>query len=221
MDTEATALTKREPLFTTRFWLSCATHFTGAMALAFYILFPLFIRSLGGTELTIGAYAGIAGAAAVLARWPVGRLLDSHGSVSRFFLSYSFTAVAVRILGGRLPDRVGLQRVLFPALLVFAGGIFAIPHAGPQALILVGAACGAGHGYVFPILTVLTAERVAPGQRGRAVTWFTVMFDLGTTLASPAFGAVAEWQGYAAMFTLAGTAMLAGVAMMWREALPR
>jgi MFS family permease len=386
MNTATTGITGREPLFTVRFCLSCATHFTGAMALAFYILFPLFIRSLGGTELTIGVYAGIAGAAAVVARWPVGRLLDSHGrrrvllaagllhvaswlgflwidhlgvgsvllviahglaggslfaayftyasditpasrraegiamfgiwgmlpnglgpwlgeflldggsfsvlflvaaafaavsfgvstllsetaprphdssprgaiamqplpyrellaplfttfvfgsafyclftflvpfayaaghgSVSRFFLSYSFTAVAVRVLGGRVPDRIGLRRVLFPALVLFAAGVFAVPHVGPNGLILVGVACGAGHGYVFPILTVLTAERVSPAQRGRAVTWFTVMFDLGTTVASPACGAVAEWQGYPVMFTLAGVAMLAGVTVMWRK----
>src|SRR5215470_7547449 len=32
----------REALFTRRFWLACAMHFTGGMALSLYILFPLF-----------------------------------------------------------------------------------------------------------------------------------------------------------------------------------
>src|SRR5262249_42949875 len=54
-------------------------HFTGAMALSLYILFPLFIRRLGGSEFSIGLYAGIPGAAAVVARLPVGRLLDTQG----------------------------------------------------------------------------------------------------------------------------------------------
>jgi MFS family permease len=69
----------RDPLFTRRFWLACAMHFSGGMALSFYILFPLFIHKLGGSELSIGLYAGITGAAAVLARLPVGHLLDTQG----------------------------------------------------------------------------------------------------------------------------------------------
>ena len=68
-----------DALFTPRFWLACSVHFSGAMASSLYILFPLFIRHLGGSELTIGLYAGLTGAAAVAARIPVGRFLDSHG----------------------------------------------------------------------------------------------------------------------------------------------
>src|SRR5713101_5053156 len=68
-----------EPLFTRRFWLACSVHFTGAMAESLYILFPLFVRHLGGSEFTIGLLAGVTGAAAVAARVPVGRFLDTHG----------------------------------------------------------------------------------------------------------------------------------------------
>ena len=40
----------REPLYTAGFWHLCGIHFTGAMAAAFYILFPLYVRFLGGSE---------------------------------------------------------------------------------------------------------------------------------------------------------------------------
>ena len=67
-----------EALFTPRFWLACGMHFSGAMALSLYILFPLFIRQLGGSNFSIGLYAGLTGATAVAARLPVGHLLDTQ-----------------------------------------------------------------------------------------------------------------------------------------------
>ena len=66
-------------LFTRRFALACGMHFCGGMAGSLYILFPLFVRGLGGSEFVIGIYAGLTGAAAVAARIPVGRFLDTLG----------------------------------------------------------------------------------------------------------------------------------------------
>lgn len=374
-------------LFTPRFWLACAVHFTGALAGALYILFPLFIRSLGGNDFLIGAFTGLAGAAAVAARFPLGRLLDTQGrrrvlmaagavhvvswagfawidrlgapftalvilhglaggslfagyftyasditpiarrtegiamfgvfgmltnglspalgewliagpgfdayfltatalaalslllsallpetmparsaahradrpsvplsmrpllfplaitfvfavavnsvftflapfaqstgrgSVGSFFLAYSSAAVVVRVLGGRLPDRIGPRRVLIPALVVTAAGVLWVAHAdGRTALIAVGAVCGAGHGYAFPILNVLTMEQVAAAHRGRAVSWFTAMFDLGVTIANPILGAIADTAGYVTMYTVSGIALVGAAGAVWGKA---
>jgi MFS family permease len=361
-------------------------HFSGAMALSFYILFPLFIRQLGGSEFSIGLYAGMTGAAAVAARVPVGYLLDrqgrrrvlaaagalhvvawlgfewittlgvasvvlvllfglasgslfaafftyandivplsrhsegiamfgiwgilpnglapaagevliaragfhvyfmtaaafavislavslavpetavphsttahdaprdrfpwralmfllsttfvfgaainslftflapfahaeGRGSVGSFFMSYALTAVAVRVLTGRLPDRVGLYRVLIPALFLYAVGVLLVPHTEHSGgLILVGMMCGAGHGYAFPILNVLAVQQVAATHRGRVVSWFTAMFDLGNTVANPVLGGIAERAGYRAMFTASGLAILMAATAVWRRA---
>jgi len=376
-----------EPLFSRRFVLACAMHFCGAMAASFYILFPLFIRHLGGTELTIGLYAGLAGAAAVGARLPVGRLLDTQGrrrvlavagalsvaawlgflsvdsigiasalmvvgygmaagslfasyftyasdiipvmrrsegfglfgiwgmlpnglgpplaellihrggfrayflaaaafafvslcvslflpetagtapsgtepspprdgtfpgrglssvlalaflfatamesvfvfigpfayargrgSIGGFFLCYSLSAVAVRVFTGRVPDRVGLRTVLIPALFAYAAGVLLVPLViDAWALLLVGALCGAGHGYLFPILNALAVQEVSPGFRGRAVTWLTAMFDLGNTVANPLLGGLADRAGFGALFATSGlTLLLTAVVVWWR-----
>jgi predicted MFS family arabinose efflux permease len=379
-----------EALFTRRFWIACAMHFSGGMAAASYILFPLFIRHLGGNELHIGLYAGATGAAAVLARLPVGRCLDVYGrrpvlalgsalqgaawigfalvseigvastllvllfgvasgslfatyftyatdivpvsrrsegiamfgiwgmlpnglapwlgevlikwggystyalvaalfafvslwisrqlpetheregealqpqrpiseafpwhrlrlslgttfafgltvnslftflapfahtrglgSVGHFFLAYATTAVAVRVLTGRLPDRFGLRPVLIPALLMCAAGVGLVPLTRqPLAFAAIGALCGAGHGYAFPILNVLTVQQVSTAHRGRAVSWFTAMFDLGNSLANPLLGTVAYWAGYRAMFASSAAALLVATVIAWRK-LPR
>jgi MFS family permease len=376
-----------DALFTTRFWLACAMHFTGGMGSSLYILFPLFIRHLGGNEFTIGLYAGITGAAAVAARWPVGHFLDTQGrrrvlvtagclhvaswlgfssvgalgvrsvalavtyglasgslfaayftyasditpitrrsegfamfgiwgmlpnglgpllgeclitrygftpyflvaaafalaslcissqlpetataatrpaprehaagthfptraflsllgitllfgsavnsvstflapftythggtGVGKFFMTYALTAVAVRIVSGRLPDRIGFRRVLIPALLLYAVGVLLIPHVGAGwPLMLVGAMCGAGHGYAFPIVNALSIELASESHRGRAVTWLTAMFDLGNTLANPIFGALATWAGFTAMFTTSAAGVFTAALLTWRQ----
>ena len=378
-----------EPLFTRRFWLACTMHFCGAMAMSLYILFPLFIRRLGGSEFTIGLYAGMTGAAAVAARLPVGRWLDTlgrhrvltlagllhvgawvgflfvnslgarsvalvlvygiasgslfasyftyasditpisrrsqgialfaiwgmlpnglgpllgerliaragfqiyfcvaaafavaslgvsqllpetarargaapvvqevqtasggrnralffvlavtfvfgaavngvftflapfaqnrgGGAVGGFFMSYSLAAVAVRVLTGRLPDRLGAIRVLVPALIMYSLGVLLIPQVtGLPSLIAVGALCGAGHGYAFPIFNVLALEQVSVTQSGRAISWLTAMFDLGNTLGNPLLGAIAELLGFRVMFTVVGCSVLAAGAVVWRGA---
>jgi MFS family permease len=67
------------PLLTRNFITVWMAQFIGGLGAASFILFPLFIKQLGGSEITIGTCASVGGAAAVLTRIPVGRLLDSIG----------------------------------------------------------------------------------------------------------------------------------------------
>ena len=67
------------PLYTRAFWTACAVHLAGAMSLAMFVLIPLLIRALGGTELTIGLVLGVSTAASVATRPLVGMLLDRVG----------------------------------------------------------------------------------------------------------------------------------------------
>ena len=67
------------PLYTREFALACGLHLSGAMSLAFFALFPLFVKSIGGTETTIGLVLGIGAAASVATRPGVGVLLDRIG----------------------------------------------------------------------------------------------------------------------------------------------
>src|ERR1051326_1797056 len=66
-------------LYTPAFWLACAIHFSGGMSFGMFLLFPLFIRALGGDELTIGVVLGTGLAASVALRPLVGTLLDRVG----------------------------------------------------------------------------------------------------------------------------------------------
>ncbi|GBD26748.1 hypothetical protein HRbin30_02090 [bacterium HR30] len=367
----------RDRLLTRSFVLACAMQLFGSLAGALYILFPLFVRSLGGSEVTIGLYAGIGAAAAVAVRWPMGFLLDRLGrkrimlaatslhaaaslgylaveglgpfcaalviatsvaggamftsfvtyasdvipvtrraqglawfglwgmasnglspllgewlirrwgfgafflvaallavsclaiiasleerdhsrpslrtavlphttpippafwllmsltflfgaaeaSIFTFlapyvtsvglspagtiFFVYAGTAVFVRIVSGHLPDRLGRYPMLALAFLLYGVALYLLPRVGDRAwLHATGALAGAGHGYAFPILAALVVD-LAGQRRGRAVSWFTAMFDLGHTLSNPALGALAEHLGYRAMYSSVGLLAIA------------
>lgn len=137
----------------------------------------------------------------------------TDGTASPFFLAYSITSVLVRVLGGRIPDRLGLHRVLLPCLVIYAGAVAALAwfQLAPP-LVPIGIACGIGHGYAFPILTAMVVARTPPAAYGMALSFYTAMFDLGGTLGSPLLGAIAHSYGYPAMFGV--TAAVMGVAVV-------
>jgi MFS family permease len=66
-------------LYTPEFLRACALHFTGAMSLALFLLFPLYVKALGGSETTIGLLLGVGTTASVAVRPVVGLLLDRLG----------------------------------------------------------------------------------------------------------------------------------------------
>jgi MFS family permease len=67
------------PLYTRAFWTACAVHLTGGLSLAMFLLVPLLVRALGGSDLTIGLVLGVSTAASVAVRPLVGLMLDAAG----------------------------------------------------------------------------------------------------------------------------------------------
>ncbi len=136
------------------------------------------------------------------------------GSVGLFFGAYAAMAISIRIFFGWLPDRVGQKRVLFPALAVFGAGFVVLAFAGSDAAVAAaGALCGAGHGYVFPILYGMVVTRARPAERGSAMAIYTALFDVGTLIGGPAFGLAIGLGGYRTMFLVAaGTVAVGSIA---------
>ena len=67
------------PLYTRAFVVACAIHLVGALSLAMWMLQPLYVRALGGTEVTIGLVLGLSMVASVATRPLVGSALDRFG----------------------------------------------------------------------------------------------------------------------------------------------
>jgi len=122
------------------------------------------------------------------------------------WLSYALGAAAVRLFGGRLPDRIGPSNMVAPALGIYIIGAFLAAEAHTFQQFLTAALCaGIGHGYCFPVLTSQVVTRTPLAFRGSSLAMFTALWGLSELLVSPSFGVIADVYGEMFMFWLAGT----------------
>ncbi len=137
--------------------------------------------------------------------------------VSYFFLAYTISAMGIRLIGGDWPDRYGPKASLCPALCSLAVGlIILILVPTTYGLIAAGVFCGLGNGLVFPILSTVIIARGGESYRGRFMTMYTLVFDLGGLLGSPVFGLIVQGFGYTALYCTAASFVLMGVVAFYR-----
>ncbi|WP_377152730.1 arabinose transporter [Roseateles sp. UC29_93] len=123
--------------------------------------------------------------------------------------------IAVRLLLGHLPDRIGGRRVALWSLVVEAVGQGLVWGAPQQALALAGAfVSGLGCALIYPALGVEALKRVPPASRGSAIGAFAAFLDIAYGLAGPAAGLVAGRFGYAAVYALGAVAALLGAVLV-------
>ena len=128
-------------------------------------------------------------------------------------LAFGMSFVAVRLVAGDLPDRLGGRPVAACSLATEAVGqtlLWLAP--GPATALLGAALTGAGCSLIFPAFGVEAVRRVAPESRGIAIGAFSAFQDLAIGLTGPLLGMLASVSGPAAPFGIGALLALAGVA---------
>jgi MFS family permease len=135
-----------------------------------------------------------------------------HGAL--VFTLFAFTVVAMRVVGGGLPDRLGGARCAAAAGIVDAIGLALIAAADSLPAALLGAvAMGAGYSLLFPSLALLFLNRTPVQRRGIAMGTFTAFFDVGVGVGAPLAGVAAALGGYPAAFAFAAACGLGTTAL--------
>jgi MFS family permease len=129
----------------------------------------------------------------------------AHGiaAVRGFFVTYTLTALAVRIGGTRLVDRLGHRRTAFAGAAGYGLVVIALALAGPGHLVPLGAAFGLVHGIVFPALMALILAETAREERPRLLAFANGAINLGFAFLG-GLGAAADHIGYAPVFLVTG-----------------
>lgn len=128
------------------------------------------------------------------------------------FTGFGVSVIAVRLIGGRLPDRFGGKVVALVSLVIEVCGQGLIWLAPSSMVADAGAAVtGAGVALAFPALGIEAMKRVPPTSRGLVVGVFSAFQDVAFGLTGPLTGFIVIIFGYRSAF--AAGAVSAVIAM--------
>jgi len=138
--------------------------------------------------------------------------------IGPFYLLYTAAAIAVRLLGGRVADRLGRQQVILPSLVGLATGVLLFSVLRSTWLLLIIAAMnGASHGFLYPAASALAFDRAPRAGRGRALAAYNMASVCGGAFGALGFGWMAQVVGYRVGFLIAGLILMSGALFFARK----
>ena len=130
------------------------------------------------------------------------------------FSAFAGAFVVARIVGGRLPDRIGGARIAMYSLLIEALGLTVVASAQTSAAAVIGAVLvGLGYSLVFPGFGLEIVRQAPAGHRALALGSYTACLDLALGVAGPALGLLADKAGLAAVFAASAPMVLLAAAV--------
>ncbi len=144
------------------------------------------------------------------------RLAEAQGfkNIKLFFLVYCPTAMVLRLVFRRLPQRLGRSRTLLLGLgLLGSGQLCLVGVAAQWQLMLPGMLMGAGHCFIFPSMVDLGAERLPAAYRGTGTALVLGAGDLGMLIGYLTLGELIDAVGFGTSLQLLAITVFAGAAV--------
>ncbi|RLK31840.1 arabinose transporter [Cupriavidus plantarum] len=138
------------------------------------------------------------------------------GNAGLVMTAFGIGFIAVRLVAGHLPDKIGGYRVALCSLAIEAGGQLMVWAATQEAMALAGAlVTGLGCALIFPALGVEALKRVPPANRGSAMGAFVAFLDIAYGVSGPLAGMIAARAGYAAVYLCGAACAALGGALVF------
>jgi len=138
--------------------------------------------------------------------------LKSKGlDVFYFFVTYTITVAALRILGGRISDVFGRKGVASPSLFLFSLAIASVTTINSvYMIVLVSVLFSIGYGMLYPTLSALVVDKSWPDERGKAMGAYNASFSIGVNFPTFAFGIIAKNWGFVDMYLISALIVFMG-----------
>lgn len=125
-------------------------------------------------------------------------------TVAWFFFVVASGSFLVRLVTGKMYDRLGPGSVLVPASILMMIGIWLLTSAQDNAMFLLSAAFyGCGFGAIFPAIQTWCLDLVEEHEHEHAMASFFNFFDLGIGGGSMILGLVASFSTYQTVYYIA------------------
>ena len=176
--------------------------------------FPRFTEAIDG-RVTVAALSltavsfGYGGLTSYIALMAMERRIDPP---SLFFTIFAASILVTRLFSGRLGDRFGPERLLYPSLAVIPVALVATAFSTTRGSLAASALLyGLGFGGAYPAFVTWVLGRTVPERRAATFGSILLAFDAGVGLGSMATGLVVTRLGFTAAF--AGGAAVALLAI--------
>ena len=159
---------------------------------------------------------GVAGYTAFAAFMPEHAKSVGLGGSSWVFAVYSATCLILRLVGAKVPERIGLARAVSLAIGGLVLGLVVLAALPTIIGVFAGAIfLAVGISFQYPSLMALAVNSVPEEERIRVISTFTMFFEVGAVMGGLMLGMVAELTSKRGGF--AGGAVLAagGMALLW------
>ncbi len=176
---------------------------------------PLFNRTALWPGLVL--CSGIAAFSVFMAFAPeYSRSVGLAGAGALFF-TYSLVSISLRLLGAKVPERLGAQRTVTIALVSLTAGMLLVAAVAEPWALWAGTVCiGVGMAFLYPSLMANVVNRVDEGARASALSSLTLFFEAGTIVGGVVLGAVGEIFSKRAGFLGGAIAALVGLFLLWQ-----
>jgi MFS family permease len=138
--------------------------------------------------------------------------LTSKGlNISYFFVTYTITVAALRILAGRISDVFGRKGVASPSLFLLSLAIASLTLANSVFMVvLFSVLFSIGYGMLYPTLSALVIDKSWPDERGKAMGAYNASFSMGVNFPTFAFGIIAKNWGFVDMYLISAFIVFVG-----------
>ena len=135
---------------------------------------------------------------------------------SLFFVVYAVVLLLSRPFTGKWLDQYGPNVITFPAIFLFAIGMFILSKSGGATTFLISAGLiGLGWGTLFPTFQTIAIQYAAPRKRGLATATFLSIYDTGIALGSFLVGIIAAKMDYSSLYFMSSFYILIGAVLYY------
>ncbi len=158
------------------------------------ILVSLNYMAIAGTVNFIGAF---------------GKEINVGASISQFFIAQGIAMVLVRLISGKIFDRLGHRILIIPAAIAGAVGLVVLGFSTSMWMIWVsGILFGIAFGVLHPIIQAWALTLVPPEKKATANSMLLIFIDFGLAVGSVGLGFIAQRVGYGMTFSYSAALMI-------------
>lgn len=118
-----------------------------------------------------------------------------------FFLIYATVVIFTRPITGKLLDAKGANVIVYPALAIFAIGMYLFSSTTTSVVFILAAVCiGIGYGNFTSVAQAVAVKETPRERMGLATSTFFVLYDLGLGFGPFVLGKLVPVIGYRSIF---------------------